>query len=707
MNRLAWLLFCFALGCSPTPPPPAPAPAASTTPITTATSDYRFLEKVDDPATAAWVAKRHAAARAALDSLPSRPFFHERIGKYIQLSELSRPWRTRTGLLYYLRKVPGKGRRLLVRSRVFGDEKSEEVVLDPNGWSKDGRKDLTGWVISHDERLMAYGESDGGSDWRTWRVLDLQTLKPRPDELRGIKWDRPSFTPDDAALLYTGYENRSHDETASGTDSRIYAHRIGTAQKDDPVVYRPENPEWIARADVEETGAYVVVATYKSSDGRNRLQIFPWPGKRTPADVASIFAGDAPHVLSPAFGYRQWDVALERDAIYLFSEREAPTGRVDRYVLASGELETVIPPQKETLTDVGRAGPYLFATYIADLDTRVRVFDLKGQPVDAIRMPTPSRLAGFGGASWSTHTYFSSEGYDRPYGVIEYDLSQRKQKPIWSLDVEGFSPEKTTAKQVFYPSKDGTKIPMFVVHDADLKRDGRHPTLLIGYGCYGYVLPIHFATARVPWLQKGGVIAVANIRGGGAYGEKWHLAGKKENKQTSIDDFVAAATYLQQEGYTSPEHTSILGGSCGGLLVGATLTERPELFGAAVAEVGVLDLLNYHRFSGAYLWKDELGSPEVPEERAYLEKLSPVRRAQRRQAYPATLITTRKKDTRVSPMNSYKFAAVLADHQDGDAPVLLRVDEIGGHSSQSLPLEMRIDYLADVYAFAWDMTQAK
>ncbi|MEM9696341.1 MAG: hypothetical protein AAGA56_27600, partial [Myxococcota bacterium] len=320
------------------PGPPSPA------------SDYRFLEDTAGARTERWVRARDRAARATLAALPSRPGFRKEVAKYIQLGELSRPWRTQTGMLYYRRKLPGKDHRILVRSPVYGERSREELVLDPNSWSADGRKSLQSWRFSHDEQLLAFSESNGGSDWTTWFVLDLKTLERRPDELRGIKWDSPSFTPDNAGLFYTGYENRSHSETAEGTQSRIYYHRLGDRQQADIVVYTPKDPEWIARADVQEQGAYVVVRLYKSSDGRNRLEVFAWPGrtKSTPADVASVFANDPPHVLSPDFAYRQWEVSLERDAIYLFSEEDAPTGKVDRYTLSTRKLETVIPSRAET-----------------------------------------------------------------------------------------------------------------------------------------------------------------------------------------------------------------------------------------------------------------------------------------------------------------------------------------------------------------------
>ena len=318
-------------------------------------------------------------------------------------------------------------------------------------------------------------------------------------------------------------------------------------------------------------------------------------------------------------------------------------------------------------------------------------------------MPFPSDVWGFRGQSWQEEAFFGAEGHAEPYQVHRYEIATGKVHPVWKVDLD-FDSSQYVSRQVFYPSKDGTKVPMFVVHKRDLVLDGKAPTFLTAYGCYGQVTPSQFGSLRVPWLERGGVVALANVRGGGAYGKRWHRAGQKENKQNSVDDFIAGALWLQGHGYGSPKTTAINGVSCGGLLIGAALTQRPELFAAATPEVGILDLLRYHEFSGAYLWKDELGSPDVPGERAFLEKLSPVNAAQRRQRYPATLITTRKKDTRVAPMNSYKFAAALREHQSGAAPILLRVDETGGHAPASLPLEERIDYFADLYSFAWDMT---
>lgn len=695
-------------GGAPTPSPaPSPDPAAAAATLAAAepaaeADPYLHLEDVESAETLAWIRDKHAQARAHLDRLPSRPEFHAGIAQHISTDEIDLPWKLRNGLYYYLRKHHDRDHRVLVRSRRYGVEASEEVVLDPNTWSQDGSHSLTGWTFSHDEKRLAYGTSIGGSDWTTWRILDLATLQSLSDELRGLKWGRPTFGPDNRGLFYPGYEDRSHDENAPGKGSRVYYHVIGTPQSADPAVYVPKDPEWMATPSVPPSGDFITIGLYKSSDGQERTEIFPLP-KTLPLDPTPLLSIADPHVLSPDFAYRQWSFTTDPGVVYLFSEDGAPTGRVDRYTLATRKLETIVPARKETLAGVSRTGDRIFAKYIEDLKSFVLVYDLSGKQVDEIRMPFPSNMWGFRGLEWHTETFFGAAGHAQPDQIYRYDLPRKKREKVWEVEVD-FTPEGHVATQVFVESKDGTKVPMFVVHRRDVPRDGTAPTLLMGYGCYGYVTPIGFAASRVPWLKKGGILAIANIRGGGEYGQAWHRAGKKQNKQNSIDDFIASAEWLQRERYTSPANTAILGASCGGLLVGATLTQRPDLVAAAVPEVGIFDLLRYHHFSGAFLWKDELGSPDVPEERAYLARLSPLEAAQKRQRYPATLITTRKKDTRVAPMNSYKFAAALAEHQSGEAPILLRVDETGGHFTGSLPLDLRIDYLADVYAFLWEHT---
>jgi prolyl oligopeptidase len=706
MNACAWLLAITvgALGCTPTPAPrPSPGPiAASAAPTAAVTSppSYAHFEQMQSPEVLSWVKTQNERARTHLGGLPSRPYFERGVAKYIETHALGLPLKTRRHLIY-TRKIPGRSQPILVRSKRFG--RDEQTLLDPNSWASDGSSSLYEWVLSHDERYLAYGTTSSGSDWRTWKVLDLTTGKSLGDELRGIKWSAPTWLPGDRGLLYSGYPDRSHDEAAKGTGNRVYRHLLGDEQGADQVVFTPENAQWIASPSVSEAQDVLEIYIYKSSDGKGRIQLYPLDSRGVTKETVTA---ERAHVLSPDFGYRFWSVGATKQAVFLFSNHDAPLGKIERYSLATKERTTIVPELEETLVGASQVGGRLFARYTKDVKSFVVVYDEQGKELDRITTEVPSNLWGFrGGRGWHDEAFFASEGHASPTQIHRYRMSAKKHASIWKLDVD-FDPSAYRAEQVFYESKDGTKVPMFVVHHRSVKRDGSNPTLLFGYGCYGYLMPIGFNSARAPWLQAGGVIAVANIRGGGAYGAAWHRAGQRENKQNSIDDFIAAAEWLGREKVTAPDKLSITGASCGGLLVGAAATQRPELFAAAIPQVGILDLLRYNAFSGAYLWEDELGSPDVPSERAYLSKLSPLEAAKRAQAYPAMLITTRKKDTRVVPMNAYKFAAALLDHQTGDQPILLRVDEKGGHSLGALPRSEQVQYLADVYAFAWDAASA-
>ena len=685
---------------APTAPPPVTAPTTSASAAASPKS-YANYEATESSEVRSWVAKQNAQTRETLDASPSRADFAKGLAKHIDVAYITPPTQTKR-FYYYKTKTPGKDHSVLVRARKVGV--NEQIVLDPNTWSADGTANLSGWTISHSERYLAYGTTEGGSDWTYWRVLDLQTLKPLKDKLRGLKWSGPAWAPGDVGLFYSGYEDRSHSESAPGTGNRLYYHKLGTKQAGDPEVYVPKDPKWMVAVDVFESQDLAEVYLYKSSDGKGRVELFPL-SKDWAQNPKQLFAKPSQHTLSPEFGWRQWVVGGRRGTVYLFSEQDAPLGKLVRYSLKTKKLTTIVKESDKTLVSARMVGKHLVAEYVSDVKSHLEVFDTDGKRVDTIRMDFPANIWGIGGArSWAKHAFFGAEGYATPGSIYRYTFATKKRTKIWSLKTD-FKATDYVAEQAFYPADDGTKIPVFVVHKKGMKLDGTNRTMLYGYGCYGYLLSISFSGGRVPWLERGGVYAVANIRGGGAYGSAWHRAAQAERKQTSIDDFIAGARWLIDRKYTSSKHLSIRGASCGGLLTGATVTQRPELFGAALVEVGVLDLLRFHKFSGAYLWEDELGSPDNPKQLPVLKKISPLLRAQNKRAYPAMLVTTRKKDTRVSPMNSYKFAAALQEHQTGDDPILLRVDETGGHGLGSLPLKARIAYLADVYSFAWDHTR--
>lgn len=648
---------------------------------------YRWLEDLDSEQTRAWIEAQNRLTFDYLQRIPARQRLLERLRQLWNYEKYSQPFKEGNRYFYF------KNDGLQNQSVLYTQESLEgeaRVLLDPNTLSEDGTVALSGIAISRDGRYLAYGLSRSGSDWQEWKVRDIETGEDLPDHLRWIKFSGASWTLDGQGFFYSRY-----DEPAPGSEyesanyfQKLYYHRLGTPQSEDLLVYhRPDQKEWGFAGGVTEDGDYLIISVWRGTDPKNLLFYKDLRDPSSPV-VELIREFQAEYAFVGNDGSRFW----------LLTDLQAPRRRLVAIDLDNpGQLQEVIPEAEETLQGVSLIHNQFVAFYLKDAHTQIRTFALDGTYLGEIPLPGLGSASGFGGKRYDTETFYTFTSFTTPPTIYRYDFTTGRSTLFRQPQVD-FDPQAYEVQQVFYPSKDGTRIPMFLVHRRGLARTGDHPTLLYGYGGFGISLTPSFSVGLVAWLEMGGVYAQPNLRGGGEYGEAWHQAGTKLNKQKVFDDFIAAAEWLVANGYTNPSKLAISGGSNGGLLVGACLTQRPDLFAAALPAVGVFDMLRFHKFTIGWAWISEYGSPEDPEEFKALYAYSPLHNLKPGTAYPATLITTADHDDRVVPAHSFKFAAALQAAQGGSQPILIRIDTKAGHGAGK-PTAKLIEETADRWAF--------
>ncbi len=663
---------------------------------------YRWLEDLDGEETAAWVAAQNAVAEPFLAAFPGRAAIEDRLREIWNYGRWSTP--SKRGERYFYQHNDG----LQDQSVVYvaeqvdqeGDEPPGRVLLDPNGWSDDATVALAGFTPSRDGRFVAYAQSDGGSDWRKWMVHDVESGEDTGDLIDFTKFTSISWMPDNSGFFYSRYPPQEDDPT-EGDGSKavsVYFHALGTDQSEDRLVFsQPEHPRRNPYASVSEDGAYLLVNLQEGY-----LENAVHYRKIDEPDQA----------IRPLLD--QWDALygyiVNVGSVFLFeTNKDAPRNRIvavdveEKGTPGNPTLHEVLPESEDTLSYTSAVGGKLVLNYLHDARTVVRLAEPHGTepatPAGEAELPGIGTADGFGGRWEDPETYYSYSSFGTPSQIHRYDVasgeSQLIRKPAIDADLDGYE-----TSQVFYESRDGTRIPMFITYRKGLDKDGDNPTLLYGYGGFNISLTPGFSSSRLAWLEMGGVLAIPNLRGGGEYGREWHLAGTKENKQNVFDDFIAAAEWLIAEGYTSSERIAIQGGSNGGLLVGATLNQRPDLFGAALPAVGVLDMLRYHLPSAnARNWSTDYGLSENEEDFRAQYAYSPLHTVQEGGCYPPTLITTADHDDRVVPWHSFKYAAAMQKAQGCDNPVLIRVETRAGHGAGK-PTWMQIEDVADQWAFA-------
>ncbi|APZ95404.1 prolyl oligopeptidase family serine peptidase [Fuerstiella marisgermanici] len=652
---------------------------------------YRWLEDDvrESEEVAEWVEAQNKVTFDYLRKLPGRDQIEERITELWNYEKISAPSKE-GGRYYFFRNDGLQNQSVLYMQETLDAE--PQILIDPNTWSEDGTIALAGTEFSEDGKYAAYGIQDGGSDWRVWKIMEIESGKLLDDELKWIKFSSIAWTPDSKGFFYSRYDEPKEGAKfqSLNLNQKVFYHRVGTDQAEDELVFaRPDEPEWGMQASVSEDGKYLVITIWKGTDDRYRIA------------VKDLTDSDAePFMLIDNFEHLYGFLDNNDDTLLFQTNLDAPLGRVIAIDLKKPEREhwkQVVAETENALLGIGIVGNRFVGQYLQDAKTQVRWYDMDGKFIREVKFPGIGSASGFGGKRDHKETFYSFSSFAVPTSTYRYDIETGESTLLRQADVK-FNPDDYETKQIFYASKDGTKVPMFICHRKGLKLDGNYATLLYGYGGFNISLPPRFSVSRLAWMEMGGVFAMPNLRGGGEYGEPWHKAGTKLNKQNVFDDFIAAAEWLIDNKYTSSKKLAIQGGSNGGLLVGACMTQRPELYAACLPAVGVMDMLRFHKFTAGRFWVDDYGSADNPEEFKALLAYSPYQNLKAGTRYPATLITTADTDDRVVPGHSFKFAAQLQACQSGDKPVLIRIETRAGHGSGK-PTAMVIEEVADQWAF--------
>ena len=650
---------------------------------------YRWLETDvrESKDVEQWVTAQNQVTFEYLASLPQRESIKKRLTELWNFEKYGAPFKA-GGRYFHFKNDGLQNQSVLYKQDSLESEPT--VLIDPNSWSKDGTVALGATSFSDDGRYAAYSVAEAGSDWNTWRILDVESGRLLNDELKWVKFSGASWTTDNKGFFYCRY-----DEPPAGTafqqanlNQKIYYHRVGTSQSDDVLVYkRPDEPKWGFNPRVTEDGHYLVITIWKGTDDKYRVLY---------KDLTEPFG--MPVELIDNFEHEFTLIGNEGPTFFFQTDLDAPRKRVVAIDIRKPDSRReLIPQASETLISVDIVANMFVATYLKDAKTQVKMFSLDGSFVREVEFPGIGTAAGFGGKRTDTETFYSFSSFATPTTIFRYDLLTGKSTKLRQAQVK-FNPDDFTVEQIFYSSKDGTKVPMFIAYKRGIVLNGNNPTLLYGYGGFSVSLTPGFSISRIGWLEMGGIFAMPNLRGGGEYGEEWHKAGTKLHKQNVFDDFIAAAEWLIQHKYTNSKKLAIQGGSNGGLLVGACMTERPDLFGACLPAVGVMDMLRFHKFTAGRFWVDDYGSADNADEFKAIYAYSPYHNLKPGTKYPPTLVTTADTDDRVVPGHSFKFAARLQACQSGDAPVLIRIETRAGHGAGK-PTSKLIEEVADQWAF--------
>ena len=650
---------------------------------------YRWLEDDvrESKDVAAWVEAENKVTMSYLEAIPQRDAIRKRLTELWNYEKYSAPFKA--GSRYFYFKNDGlQNQSVLYKQDSLDAEPS--VLIDPNAWSKDGTVALGSTSFSDDGRYMAYSVADAGSDWNTWRILEVETGRLLDDELKWVKFSGAAWTSDHRGFFYGRYDAPPPGAAFQKTNlnQKVYYHRVGTPQSQDVLVYkRPDEPTWGFGLRVSEDGRYLIITVWKGTNDKYRVLY---------KDLTEPYG--MPIELIDHFNDEYSFVGNDGTTFYFVTDLQASRKRVVAIDTRNPtDIREVIPQAAETLAGADIIANQFVLTYLKDAKTQVKVHAIDGRLIREVQFPGIGSATGFTGKRTETETFYSFSSFATPPSIFRYDLLTGESKLLRRAAVK-FNPEDYEVKQVFYSSKDGTRVPMFVAHKKGLKLDGSNPTLLYGYGGFSIALTPSFSVSRLAWMEMGGVYAMPNLRGGGEYGEEWHKAGTKLQKQNVFDDFIAAAEWLIKNNYTQPAKLGIQGGSNGGLLVGACMTQRPDLFGACLPAVGVMDMLRFHKFTAGRFWVDDYGSADNPDEFKALLAYSPYHSLKAQTRYPATLVTTADTDDRVVPGHSFKFAARLQESHTGDAPVLIRVETRAGHGAGK-PTSKLIEETADLWAF--------
>ncbi len=650
---------------------------------------YRWLEDPDSPESRKWIKAQNKITYPFLRSIPQRKEIEKRLTELWNYEKYGMP--QKKGGRYFFTKNDGlQNQSVLYVAESLDAE--PRVLLDPNKLSKDGTIALAGRSISEDGKLMAYAVSVSGSDWTEWKVRDVDTARDLDDHIKWVKFSGASWTKDGKGFFYSRYDEPNEDTKLKDVNyfQKLYFHRIGEPQSKDTLVYhRPDHKDWGFGGFTTDDGKYLCVSISKGTERKNMF-------------FYRELADEGGELIELIDEFEASYSLIDNDGpVFWFkTDLDAPKGRViaiDIRTPAKRYWREIIPEANETLRRVNLVGNMFVGSYLKDAHSQVKMFDLNGKFVREVEFPGLGSGGGFRGKREDTETFYSYGSYTDPGTIYRYDMTTGESE-IYRRPTVDFNPDEYETKQIFYNSKDGTRVPMFITHKKGIVLDGNNPTLLYAYGGFNIPITPRFSVTNLVWMERGGVYASANLRGGGEYGKDWHSAGKKLNKQNVFDDFIAAAQWLIDNDYTKPSRLAIRGGSNGGLLVGAVMTQRPDLFACCLPAVGVMDMLRFNKFTIGWAWESDYGSPQNPKEFEALHAYSPLHNIRPGESYPATLITTADHDDRVFPAHSFKFTATLQAAHAGPTPTLIRIQTKAGHGAGK-PTKMRIEESADLLAF--------
>lgn len=697
INISLGMLVCFSMiACENKQEKAMPSPYPQTAKVdtvdqyfgTNVPDPYRWLENDTTQQTADWVKAQNEVTFGYLKNIPYRDLLKQRLEKIFNYERLSAPFQE--GEFYYFYKNDGlQNQSVLYRKK--GENGTPEVFIDPNKFRADGTISLAGLNFSKDGSLATYRISKGGADWTDAIVIRTLDKSIVEDTLKNIKFSGIAWKGNEG-FYYSTYDKPKGSQLSEKTQfHKLYYHKLGTKQNQDVLIFGGEKtPRRYIGAYLTEDEKYLVITASTSTTG-NELYI---------QDLAKPNNPIVPIVTN--FDNDHYVLANEGTKLYIHTNLNAPNNRLVVTDFAKPTTDTWkdLIAETESVLNTSTGGGKIFANYLVDVKTVIKQYDMSGKLEREVQLPGIGTAGGFGGKIEDKNLYYTFTSFTYPSTIFKYDIASGKSD-LYEKPKVDFDPEAYETKQVFYTSKDGTKVPMFIVHKKGIELNGKNPTMLYGYGGFSVSLQPSFSTSRIVWLENGGIYAQPNLRGGGEYGEKWHQAGTKMNKQNVFDDFIAAAEYLIKEKYTSSDYLAISGGSNGGLLVGATMTQRPDLMKVAFPAVGVMDMLRYHKFTAGAGWAYDYGTADDSKEMfEYLYKYSPVHALKSGTKYPATMVTTADHDDRVVPAHSFKFAATLQENHVGENPVLIRIETNAGHGAGT-PVSKTIEQVADQYSFAW------
>ncbi|HEV8537577.1 MAG TPA: prolyl oligopeptidase family serine peptidase [Bacteroidota bacterium] len=651
---------------------------------------YRWLEDDTSAETAKWVEAENNVTFGYLEKIPFRSKIKERLEQLYNYPKYSAPFRKGENFFFYKNDGLQNQSVLYIQKGLDG---KPEVLIDPNAFSTDGTARLTTFALSKNGQYAAYGISRSGSDWQEYCVMDMATRKTQSDTLQWIKVSGVSWQGD--GFYYSRYDapEKGKELSSKNENHKVYFHRVGTPQSQDDLVYEdPAHPQRFHFASTTEDERFVMLTISERGKGMKGNALYfrdVSKGEKKFTPIIDSIGNDNFNIIDNA-----------GDKFMLRTNYKAPNGKVilfDPQHPDENQWKDIQPEKPEPLQSVGTGGGKLFATYIKDVTSRAYVYRLDGTLENEIQLPGLGNAGGFGGEKDDKFVFYSFTSFISPPTIYRYDIATQTSELFRTSEIPDYNPAGYVNEQVFYKSKDGTRVPMFIVYRKGLEKNGKNPVLLSGYGGFNITTSPNFSSLRLALLEQGFVYASANIRGGGEYGEAWHEAGTKLKKQNVFDDFIAAAEWLIANKYTSPEMLTIQGGSNGGLLVGAVMNQRPELFRVAIPQVGVMDMLRFHKFTIGWNWIPDYGSSDNEAEFKALAAYSPLHNIRKGVAYPATLITTSDHDDRVVPAHSFKYAATLQENSAGTSPALIRIETRSGHGASSTT--KAIELTADIYAF--------